>query len=167
SGHYNSGDYNSGDYNSGDYNSGDRNSGHYNSGDYNSGHYNSGDYNSGDYNSGDYNSGDRNSGHYNSGHYNSGHYNSCNYSSGSFCSVEPEFLLFNKPSPISRNEFRCSEAAYICRRLLVTDDEGKQIDYKQAWSTLWDSLSNSEKITVQSIPNFDANVFKEITGIQV
>ncbi|MEK4513630.1 hypothetical protein NST85_29060 [Paenibacillus sp. FSL K6-2524] len=177
SGHYNSGNYNSGNrnsghYNSGNRNSGNRNSGHYNSGNRNSGHYNSGDSNSGHYNSGDsnsghYNSGNRNSGNRNSGHYNSGDFNSCNYSSGVFCSVEPEFLLFNKPSSISRDEFRCSEAGYISRRLRVTDDEGNPIDYKQAWSRLWESLSNSEKITVQSIPNFDADVFEEITGIRV
>ncbi|GAA0382451.1 DUF7666 domain-containing protein [Paenibacillus motobuensis] len=148
--------------NSGYYNSGNRNSGYYNSGDSNSGNRNSGYYNSGDSNSGYYNSGDSNS-----GYYNSGDFNSCNYSSGVFCSIEPEFLLFNKPSPISRDEFRYSEVGYICRRLRVTDDEGNRIDYQQAWANLWESLSNHEKIIVQSIPNFDADVFEEITGIQV
>ncbi|MNW40411.1 Pentapeptide repeats (8 copies) [compost metagenome] len=133
----------------------------------NSGDYNSGNRNSGNYNSGDYNSGNRNSGDYNSGNRNSGDFNSTNYSTGSFCSIEQPFLLFNQPSPISRDEFKWSEAGYICRRLRVTDDEGKQIDYKQAWSNLWESLSNSEKITVQSIPNFDASVFEEITGVRV
>ena len=167
SGNRNSGDYNSGNRNSGDSNSGNRNSGDYNSGNRNSGDSNSGDSNSGNRNSGNRNSGDSNSGDSNSGDSNSGDFNSCNHSSGVFCSIEPEFLLFNKPSPISRDEFRYSEASYICRRLRVTDDEGNRIEYKRAWANLWDSLSNHEKIIVQSIPNFDADVFEEITGIQV
>ncbi|PWV90225.1 pentapeptide repeat protein, partial [Paenibacillus cellulosilyticus] len=148
------------------------NAGHYNAGHYNAGHYNAGHYNAGHYNAGHYNAGNRNAGHYNAGHYNAGHYNagdfnSCNYSSGSFCSVEPEFLLFNKPSPITREDFTSSRAYYLCRRLSVVDDEGNKIEYKQAWSNLWNSLDNDQKICIQSMPNFDAAVFEEITGIQV
>ncbi|KGE20041.1 DUF7666 domain-containing protein [Paenibacillus wynnii] len=162
SGHYNSGDSNSGHYNSGHYNSGNRNSGNRNSGHYNSGNRNSGHYNSGDSNSGHYNSGDSNS-----GDSNSGNFNSTDYSSGSFCSEEQPFILFNKPSPITRDEFKWSDGARICRRLKLVDDEGTKIEYKAAWTTLWDELSNPEKITVQSIPNFDADVFEVITGIRV
>ena len=128
-----------------------------NTGKGNTGHSNAGDYNAGDYNAGDNNAGD----------YNAGDFNSCNYSSGSFCSIEPEFLLFNRPSPISREEFNSSQAAWICRRLRVVDDGGNKIDYKQAWTNLWGDLSNSDKITIQSIPNFDAGVFFDITGIEV
>lgn len=35
---------------------------------------------------------------------------------------------------------------------------------KQAW---WDGLSKFKKESVLSLPNFDAEIFKEITGIQV
>lgn len=126
--------------------------------------------NTGKGNTGLGNSGNRNSGDGNSGNRNSGEFNSCNYSSGAFCSVEPAFLLFNKPSPISRNEFYSSRAYSICRQLEVVEkvDEGyKSVNYKEAWAKLWGSLSNDEKIIVQSIPNFDADVFEEITGIRV
>lgn len=34
----------------------------------------------------------------------------------------------------------------------------------QKW---WDSLSESDKNTVMNLPNFDANIFKECTGIDV
>jgi len=143
---------NTGHSNAGDSNAGNRNAGHYNAGHYNAGHYNAGHYNAGNRNAGDYNA---------------GHFNSCNYSSGSFCSVEPEFLLFNKPSPISREAFNDSRGARICRYLRVVDEEGNKIDYKQAWANLWEQCSNSDKIYVQAIPNFDASVFFDITGIQV
>ncbi|WP_277473035.1 MULTISPECIES: pentapeptide repeat-containing protein [unclassified Paenibacillus] len=123
--------------------------------------------NSGYGNSGDGNSGNRNSGDGNSGDGNSGHFNSANYSAGAFCSEEPPFLLFNKPSPISREDFENSNGYWICRRLRLVDNEGKSIEYKAAWATLWESLSNPEKIAVQAIPNFDADVFEVITGIRV
>ena len=116
------------------------------------------------------NTGLGNSGNRNSGNRNSGDFNSCNHSSGAFCSSEPEFLLFNKPSPISRDEFYSSRAYYICRRLEVVEkvgEEYKPVAYKESWAKLWESLDNEEKIIVQSIPNFDAKVFEEITGIRV
>ncbi|OMF98204.1 hypothetical protein [Paenibacillus sp. FSL R7-0337] len=167
SGDGNSGDGNSGYGNSGNRNSGDGNSGYGNSGNRNSGNRNSGNRNSGYGNSGDGNSGDGNSGYGNSGNRNSGNFNSTDYSSGSFCSEDPPFLLFNKPSPITRDEFKWSDGARICRRLKLVDDEGAKIEYKAAWTALWEELSNPEKITVQSIPNFDADVFEVITGIRV
>ncbi len=177
SGHRNSGDWNSGDWNSGHWNSGDRNSGDWNSGDRNSGHWNSGHRNSGDWNSGDRNSGDWNSGDWNSGHQNSGY----------FCSQTPDTILaFNKPC--DREEW---EAAYKPNFLLLdltywvdesdmTDEEkaddpnfyvrGGQLrtkDYKQAWKDSWNAAHPEDRIRIKDLPNFDAEVFYEITGIRV
>ena len=162
----NSGHSNSGDYNSGDYNSGDRNSGYRNSGDCNSGDCNSGDCNSGKYNSGDRNSGDCNSGDYNSG----------NYHTGAFCTGDAEFKLFNKTCKTTRWQFVNSRANGILNRLLVVEwvaDETlcsggtyKKIDYKTAWANLWQSLSEEERQVIQSIENFDWDIFTEITGIK-
>ena len=36
--------------------------------------------------------------------------------------------------------------------------------YVQAW---WNSLSDHEKNVIKSLPNFDAEIFKEITGIDI
>ena len=41
----------------------------------------------------------------------------------------------------------------------------KKYEYKEACKRWWDSLSNNDKETIQSIPNFDKDVFKDITGI--
>ncbi|WP_218033907.1 hypothetical protein, partial [Paenibacillus koleovorans] len=114
-----------------------------------------------------YNAGNRNAGHYNAGNRNAGDFNSCNYSSGTFCSEEPPFLLFNKVSPISRDELYWHPGFRVARQLRVVDDEGKGIDYKQAWANLWSGLSNRDMIAVQSLPNFDADVFETITGLRV
>ena len=189
SGNYNSGDYNSGDYNSGDCNSGDYNSGHcnsgsYNSGNYNSGHYNSGNYNSGHCNSGNYNSGDYNSGHCNSGNYNSGYCNSGSYNSGFFNSNEPNIRMFNKPTNLKFDEIKIPDWCFFDLTVWVsygkaTDEEKethkkeietcggflKTLEYKEAWRLAWNKASKEEHKELFDLPNWDNEVFKEITGI--
>jgi len=190
SGDWNSGDWNSGNQNSGHYNSGDRNSGHYNSGYYNSGYYNSGHYNSGNRNSGHYNSGDRNSGHYNSGDFNSGDWNKCDYSSGCFNTEKQKMHMFNKLSEWTYEDWLSSDArklmAQLGRQNLkyilfsdMTDAEKKahpdaettggylQPGDKSDAVSWWKGLSEEEKATIKAIPNFDREIFMEITGIDV
>ena len=175
SGNYNSGDYNSGDYNSGDYNSGDYNSGNCNSGNYNSGNCNSGYWNSGNCNSGDYNSGNCNSGYWNSGNCNSGDWNSCDNSTGIFCNQEDKNIrIFNKPSGMNLREFRGSKyykALYSQPLELTYWDEKEQKlknrSYKKACAPWWEAMSNENKQIIMEIPNFDPDVFFDITGIDV
>lgn len=148
SGHYNSGNHNSGYHNSGGYNSGDRNSGDFNSGCCNSGKCNSGWHNSGDLNSGDYNSGDYNSGYHNSGYHNSGYFNKGNWNSGIFNTDEPTMRAFNKPTNIKLTDFI--------------------VKYRE----LLNRISNNTLIDgdielIKSLPNFDAKIFLEITGIDL
>ena len=174
-------------YNSGDYNSGSCNSGNYNSGDYNSGSRNSGNYNSGHCNSGDCNSGDCNS----------GDWNKTRFSNGCFNTKSPKIFLFNKPSDWTYQDWLNSDAKYILRNCPsnvpvwvrsddMTAEEEKQhpeysvidgflkyVDIKekaeieterQLW---WNGLSDIKKDIVMQLPNFDAEIFKEITGITV
>ena len=151
-GKYNTGKNNTGHYNSGHYNSGNYNSGYYNSGYYNSGYRNSGNHNSGNYNSGDRNSGNYNSGDHNSGNYNSGHHNSGNYNSGIFNTDEPKMRAFNCECDVTTSEFL------------------KSLDYNFYY--LCDRISNKNLIDgdvdkIKALPNFDAKIFAEITGIEV
>ena len=195
SGHYNSGDYNSGNCNSGVCNSGscnngDCNSGHYNSGHYNSGHYNSGSHNSGSHNSGSHNSGDYNSGDGNSGHYNSGDWNDTNYSNGCFNTLEPKIYMFNKPTDWTYQDWRSSDARYYMDRLQknvtwispadMTDQEKKEhpeaettrgylksLNKREYAVKQWRLLSPQEKRAIMELPNFDKEIFKQITGVDV
>jgi len=157
SGNWNSGNYNSGNHNSGYYNSGNWNSGDCNSGDYNSGYYNSGDWNSGNHNSGNYNSGNHNSGNHNSGYYNSGDWNKTNYSSGCFNTLEQDIFMFNKPSSWTYEDWECSAARRLLNRI-------PKKDCAQIW---WDGLSEQDKNSIERLPNFNVDIFKEITGIDV
>ena len=171
----NTGLFNSGDWNSGDWNSGDRNSGDLNSGNRNSGNWNSGDQNSGDRNSGDQNSGNCNSGNCNSGDWNSGDWNSCNYSNGVFCNQEDKDIrIFNKPSGMSPKEFWNSKYYEALQseplELTYWDNENKKLkrrSYKDACAIWWSKLTAENKEIIQQIPNFDPDVFLDITGIDV
>ena len=190
-GRCNSGNRNSGNRNSGNWNSGNRNSGNRNSGDWNSGDWNSGDCNSGNRNSGDWNSGDWNSGDWNSGNRNSGDWNATSFSNGCFNTVSPKIYMFNKPTDWT------FERWFNCRaRRLLNDIDGCQLEYvylsdmtdeekaahpdakttggylkerttadnARKW---WAGLSADDRNVILSLPNFDAAIFKEITGVDV
>lgn len=168
--------HNNGDFNSGDDNSGDGNSGNYNSGDDNSGNWNSGNYNSGDKNSGNFNSGD---------------WNKTCFSNGCFNTELPKIFLFNKPSDWTYQDWLGSDARYILMNCPtnaltwvwdynMTEEEKEQhpeysvtggflknIEKETGRQMWWDGLSDRKKDIVMSLPNFDKDIFKEITGIDV
>ena len=162
-----------------------------NSGNRNSGDCNSGDWNSGDWNSGDCNSGNRNSGNRNSGDCNSGDWNSGNRNSGCFNTVSPKIYLFNKPSEWTYQDWLNSEARYLLNQIPgdvleyiylsdMTDEEKaahpeaettggylKILDNSECAVIWWRGLSDRQKAVITAIPNFDKEIFKQITGIDV
>ena len=160
-------------------NSGNRNSGNCNSGDCNSGNWNSGNRNSGDFNSGYCNSGNRNSGDCNSGDCNSGDWNS-----GFFNSDEPCVRMFNKMTNYKRKDIKIPSWCYFDLTVWVSHDTATEeektehkdeieicggfletIDYKDAWRIAWNKASIEERKELFDLPNWDNQVFKEITGI--
>ena len=165
-------------------NSGDYNSGNWNSGDCNSGDYNSGNWNSGDYNSGDWNSANCNSGNWNSGDCNSGNWNSGNWNSGFFNSDEPYVRMFNKMTDKKRCDIDIPSWCYFDFTVWVSHDTAteeekiehkteieicggflKTINYKDAWRIAWNKASIEERKKLFDLPNWDNQVFEEITGI--
>jgi hypothetical protein len=182
---------NSGDWNSGNRNSGNCNSGDCNSGDWNSGNRNSGDWNSGNRNSGNRNSGNRNSGNRNSGDCNSGDWNKTSFSNGCFNTVSPKIYMFNKPTDWTFEQWFNCRARYLLNQIedcpleyvwfdTMTDEEKAAhpeaettggylkerttADNARKW---WAGLSADDRNIIFSLPNFDAAIFKEITGIDV
>ena len=173
--------------NSGTGNSGYRNSGYRNSGYSNSGYSNSGDSNSGYSNSGDINSGDSYSGDSNSGKSNSGNFNSCNYETGMFNSkqsnnirvfnnsckriiwenaIKPNFIYFDLNiwiyfSDMTDEEKIDNPKAFICNGYLKTRT------YKEAWWESYLTATKEDLELLKALPNFDAKIFEEITGIKI
>jgi len=161
SGYSNSGDWNSGNSNSGDWNSGYRNSGNRNSGDSNSGYRNSGNSNSGNSNSGNSNSGDWNSGYRNSGNSNSGDWNSCDREAGFFNSKQSKTIrVFNKNCKLS-----VWENSYKPSFMYFEVDE--KLGYKESFKKSWDEADKEDRERVKDLPNFNARVFFEISGIDL
>ena len=195
SGDCNSGNLNNGNNNTGNRNSGDCNSGNWNSGNYNSGAYNTGDWNSGNLNNGNNNSGYRNSGSRNSGDCNSGHWNSGNWNSGDWnsghlnTSAQKYCFIFNKPvekSVLAQIEFpkfmrfiltewipdskmsRHEKARYP--KYATTGGYLKEYDYKTAFRKSFEKAKRlpdwpKQRQKLLDLPNFDAKVFEEISGI--
>ena len=187
----NSGSRNSGNRNSGNWNSGDRNSGSRNSGNRNSGNCNSGNRNSGDRNSGDCNSGDWNSGNRNSGDCNSGDWNSTSFSSGCFNTEESEIMMFNKPSGWGYKDWMQSEARFLLSQIPkdvvewiyesnMTNEEKevhpsykttggylKELDESDCAQMWWNGLLEYQRNIIKALPNFDAKIFKQCTGITI
>ena len=174
----NHGKGNTGYLNTGDRNTGDRNTGNWNTGNGNTGHWNTGSQNTGD----------RNTGHWNTGDQNTGGFNKCNNSTGFFNTKERTVTIFNKDSGMTYDEFLNSKYydALISVPFVLTEwhefteEEkkdsiirqsigGKLISYtyEEACANWWNLLSGKAKKTIQQIPNFDAKILKEITGIDV
>ena len=162
-----------------------------NSGDCNSGDWNSGNRNSGDWNSGNRNSGYRNSGNRNSGDWNSGDWNKTSFSNGCFNTVSPKIYMFNKPTDWTLEHWLNCRARYLLNQIddcpleyvwfdSMTDEEKAAhpeakttggylkerttADNARKW---WAGLSADDRNIIFSLPNFDAAIFKEITGIDV
>ena len=141
-------------------------------------------------NSGDWNSGNCNSGNWNSGNCNSGNWNKCNYSNGCFNTEEPKIYLFNKPSDWTYRDWVNSNARYLLNKIptdvlewvyseSMTDQEKqehpehettggflKMIEKSESNQEWWNSLPEHQKNIIKEIPNFDPNIFEEITGIK-
>ena len=142
-------------------------------------------------NSGDWNSGNGNSGNWNSGNWNSGDWNKTNFSNGCFNTTEPKIYLFNRPTEWTYSDWLNSEARFLLSRIDfrilnwidfedMTDEEKtahpeaktiggylKKLDNSKCAIAWWRRLTDDKKAVIQAIPNFDKEIFKEITGIDV
>ena len=157
----------------------------------NMGKANAGLCHSGNHNSGNRNSGNWTSGNRNSGNRNSGDWNKTNFSSGCFNTKESKILMFNKPSDWTFRDWCNSEARYLLNKIQhnvlkwvesddMTDEEKeqhpeyettggylKELDESECGQIWWNSLSDHEKDIIKALPNFDAEIFSECTGIIV
>ena len=140
-------------------------------------------------NSGNQNSGNYNSGYWNQGDYCTGDFNISNHETGCFCTKEHNIRIFDIETDMSFREWRNSHAYCLLTRINFSPsrwileydmtDEEKQShpEYKttsgylkvcntnEAFIDWWRLLSDSEREVIKSIPNFNAEKFRKITGI--
>ena len=190
-GNWNTGNRNTGNRNTGNRNTGNRNTGDWNTGDRNTGDCNTGNRNTGDCNTGNCNTGNRNTGDCNTGNRNTGDWNKSSFNTGCFNTEEQKIMLFNKPSDMTYREWMNSDARYLLNRIPknvvelvyeedMTDEEKlanptyettggylKVLDESECGQLWWDGLPDRQKNIIKAIPNFDANIFQQCTGIEV
>ena len=158
----------------------------------NEGKDNSGLRNTGDSNTGHRNTGHRNTGHRNFGNRCTGDFNIADDSTGVFCSEQRTIQIFDKDSGMTLIEWRKSDAYRLLSNVesnrtewisgwRMTEEEKKNHpDWEKTDGYLkvmpldprryvkwWERLTNYDKKIIKAIPNFDAEKFKAITGIDV
>ena len=135
------------------------------------------------------NTGDLNTGNWNTGDRNTGDWNSASFSNGVFCTEEPEILIFNKPSGMTFRQWRDSTACHLLNQIqfmpnvwvwdgyMTVEEKEAHPEYKTTGGFLkvldtsdccvrwWKNLDEYQRRIIRSIPNFDAAIFKQITGI--
>ena len=158
----------------------------------NTGDENTGNKNTGNKNTGNKNTGNKNTGNKNTGNSNTGDWNITDFSTGCFNTKEEKIRLFNKRSNWTYRDWRYSSArdlmcdcpytktVWINEKYMTDSEKEENPTWKcsggylkinevtdedrQAW---WDNLDDEEQEEIKSLPNFDKEIFKEITGIEV
>lgn len=152
---------------------------------------NTGNRNTGGKNTGSRNTGNRNAGDRNTGDYNTGDWNKTDYNSGFFTNVNLPIFMFNKPTSYkSHSEIRCLRGVevlnwnfenswWIYSDNMTAEEKTahpehkttggylKTVEFKTACKMMWNNLDKKDKKAVMELPNFDAQVFEDITGINV
>ena len=76
--------------------------------------------------------------------------------------------MFNKPC--KRIDWDNAEKPSFIYNIILTeykDDKLIVYDYKQAWQTAYNGVSEEGIKLLKALPNFDATVFEEITSINL
>ena len=178
-------------------NKGTQNDGCQNKGYQNKGDQNNGDQNWGDQNWGDQNNGDQNNGYHNNGYRNNGSYNKGDQLYGYFNTGKPEFRFFNKPFDEGKldevkfpkwlnYEVKPVNMTWI-ERYKMTDEQKKiyssseitggfllvetiddwEKSNKEAALKAWNETTEEDRQLTLQLPNFDADIFFDIFGIDV
>ena len=122
---------------------------------------------------------------------NTGDWNRPSFNTGCFMTEEPKISMFNKPSEWTYQDWMQSDARYLLNQISkdvvewvysedMSDEEKaehpthettggylKVLDESECGQLWWDGLTNHQKDIIMALPNFDADVFEQCTGIKV
>jgi len=79
---------------------------------------------------------------------------------------KPDFIWFNLTEWVYESEMTEQEKAEN-ESFNTTGGYLKKYDYKEAFQKSWNEATDEDRNKIFNIPNFDAEVFKEISGIDV
>lgn len=132
-----------------------------------------------------------NTGNRNTGDCNTGNRNISSFNTGCFNTKDQKILLFDKPSNMAYSDWIDSDACRLLNRIPknvvewvyeenMSDEEKaanpsykttggylKALDNSECAQLWWNRLAADKKEIIESIPNFDADIFEQCTGIKV
>ena len=191
-GDFSTGDFSTGDFSTGDYSTGNRSTGDYSTGNRSTGHcstgnHSTGDYSTGDFSTGDFSTGDFSTGDYSTGDGSTGYCSISNGSTGHFSTIDGQPSFFDKPFNGTWAEalelipyVELKLGAYWVASSEMTDQQKADHPthenlggvllkhnhtYHQAWAIAWSEMYQATRDRFLNLPNFDAQKFKQITGI--
>ena len=168
-------------------NTGNCSTGYHSTGNYSTGNCSTGDCSTGSCSTGDHSTGDWSTGNYSTGDHSTGDWSITDRDTGHFNTINPtEINVFNKPCSIEVWDnadkpdflyFNLTE--WVCDTNMTDQEKEdnptykttggylKVYDYKEAFQKSYNKASQEDKDLLFKLPNFDAEVFKEISGIDV
>ena len=172
------GNWNTGNCNTGNCNTGDWNTGDWNTGNWNTGKWNTGNCNTGNWNTGKWNTGDRNTGNWNISDDHVGCFNTIDATKAYYFNhlvdksdwdecEKPSWIY--APSPTTWvAEFKMSDAEKIDNPTFHTcGGYLRKNDMAQEWCKAYECATPEDIELTRKLPGFDADVFLEITGIDL
>jgi len=79
---------------------------------------------------------------------------------------KPKFIYFNLTYWVSSSDMTEAEK-FADPHFYVRGGQLRKRGYKEAWRYAWDNATQEDKRLILTLPNFDADVFHEISGIDV
>lgn len=155
------------------------------------GRCNTGNWNTGNWNTGNRNTGNCNTGNRNAGDCNTGDWNKSSFNVGCFNTEEQKIMLFNKSSDMTYREWLESDARWLLNQMPknvvewvyesdMSDEEKaehqtyettggyiKVMEKSESGQLWWNDLPDDKKAVIKSLPNFDAGIFEQCTGIKI
>lgn len=159
-------------YSTGKYSTGNRSTGYHSTGDCSTGNRSTGKYSTGDWSTGN-----RSTGNWSISNYSTGHFSTEDYAGfGAFnkpCTLEewgeakkPDFIYFKLTQWVPSEGMTTKEKEDNPTHK-ITGGYLKVYEHKEAWRQAWEKATDADKELLYALPNFDAEVFKEISGIDV
>lgn len=150
---------------------------------------NTGDCNTGDWNTGDCNTGHWNTGDCNAGNCNAGNWNTGDWNNGYFCENDGPVTFFDLPCDLTRDQAIDAipyvdlpvGAIWIARSKMTEAEvsgnpncdaiggylKARVLPISEAMPQAWAKLDVETKRRFMALPNFDADKFQRITGVDV
>ena len=141
----------------------------------------------GDYSTGHCSTGSHSTGSHSTGDWSTGYWSISNYSTGHFSTIDdsgfsafdkpctredwskaekPDFIYFNLTKWVSESDMTDKEKEDN-PSYKTTEGYLKVYDYQEAWKIAYDKASKEDIELLKALPNFDAEVFEKISGIDV